>query len=172
MLKGSVFLLWPLLLLLGACGLGGPLREDRAASGYNMETLPASRWKAEVRNPSGADSVFENPVSKSVLAVNSVCERYPAARLESLAKQLTSPLSEVQLLTQEKRLLDGRESLWTRVKAKLDGVPVESLLVVVRKDNCIFDFQIHARDTLPVEDEKDFSRFVNSFRYSQPGPKP
>ncbi len=36
--------------------------------------------------------------------------------------------------------LDGREALRSRYLARLDGVPVELELVVLKKDNCVFDF--------------------------------
>lgn len=151
---------------LTACGMGGPMREDKSATGYRTGNLPLDRW-TKTSNDSGADQVYNNPQTASVLAVTSLCERYAEARLESLAKQLMSPLSAIEIIKQERKALDGREALWSRVHGKLDGVPVESLFVVYRKNNCVFDFQLHARDALPPADEDDFVKFVQNFRFAE-----
>ena len=48
--------------------------------------------------------------------------------------------TERQELSQQLVPLDGREALRSRHTAKLDGVPVELELVVLKKDGCVFDF--------------------------------
>jgi hypothetical protein len=40
--------------------------------------------------------------------------------------------------------LDGREALRSHVVAKLDGVPRELLLTVMKKDGCVYDFALVA----------------------------
>ena len=36
--------------------------------------------------------------------------------------------------------MDGREALRTHLLAKLDGVPREILLQILKKDDCVYDF--------------------------------
>jgi hypothetical protein len=48
--------------------------------------------------------------------------------------------TEREELSQQLLPLDGREALRSRHTAKLDGVPVELELVVLKKDGCVFDF--------------------------------
>ena len=125
--------------LLVGCGIGGPLREDKSAVGYQLGSLAAERWTRQAKSESGADTVFDSQKNGSIIALQSVCDRYPNASLESLMKQMLSPLSDREVISESKRSLDGRDSLWTRVRGSLDGVPVESQLVVYRKNNCIFE---------------------------------
>jgi hypothetical protein len=45
-----------------------------------------------------------------------------------------------QTVSQSRGTLDGREALRTQLAARLDGVPVELVLVVMKKDGCVYDF--------------------------------
>lgn len=61
--------------------------------------------------------------------------------------------------------MDGREAQRTHLVAKLDGVPRELLLVVMKKDDCVYDFALVAppgeRFTRALP---DFERLIASFR--------
>ena len=43
-------------------------------------------------------------------------------------------------LRSPQRLASQREALRSRYRAKLDGVPVELLFLVLKKDQCVYDF--------------------------------
>jgi len=61
--------------------------------------------------------------------------------------------------------MDGREAQRTHLVAKLDGVPRELLLVVMKKDDCVYDFALVAppgeRFTRALP---DFNQLIASFR--------
>ncbi len=48
--------------------------------------------------------------------------------------------TEPKTLDQQTKMLDGREALFSHSTAKLDGIPRELSLVVMKKDGCIYDF--------------------------------
>jgi hypothetical protein len=52
--------------------------------------------------------------------------------------------TEQEVLSEELVPLDGREALRTHVVAKLDGVPREMVLVVLKKDGCVYDVALVA----------------------------
>lgn len=152
------------LLILAGCSFGGPLREDVGAKNFRLGKLSSS-WQA-LPEKLGADAAFENPRSGAVIAVESLCQRYEDERLSSLTKQLISPFSHVENLSQESGMLDGRESLKTSFRGRLDGVAVESRTIVFRKNRCFFDFLLHSKDKISADDEADFKRFVEAFHYA------
>jgi hypothetical protein len=163
-------LLRPLLsaLLLGvvvaACS-SGPMRVDEKAHGYSYDALPVSRW-AGLEIPASTDRAWQSKKGGGLVALRSVCGRYDHVTLKALTQNLINTIQEPQLASQEGFALAGREALRTVVQGKVDGVPVESVFVVLRKDDCIFDFALTARDSLDAKDREDFEAFVASLRYS------
>jgi hypothetical protein len=69
--------------------------------------------------------------------------------------------------------MDGREALRTHLVARLDGVPRELLLVVMKKDDCIYDFALVAPPGAQFERARpDFERLTSSFRADPRGGAP
>jgi len=153
-------------ILFGACSLSGPLRSDPRAARYEFGKLPAD-WKNQKSSAeeAGPDEFFQNEKTQSLISLNSMCRRYPDSSLETLMKQLFSPLSEVEVLENAKTLLDEREALLKRVKGKLDGVDVEAEFIIMRKNECLFDFSLISRNSITSDDRVDFEKFYRAFRY-------
>jgi hypothetical protein len=86
------------------------------------------------------DVAYFSRNSDHSLAVNSTCKEHEDAPLKVLTNHLLMGFTDREVLDQRLQPLDGREALRTRVVAKLDGVPVELLLVVLKKDDCVYDF--------------------------------
>lgn len=80
--------------------------------------------------------------------------------LESLTHHLFLHFTERQVQSQDKLTLDGRDALRTALLAKLDGVPKHFLVVVIKKDGCVYDFlRIGSDDS----GRDEFERFVRGF---------
>ena len=153
-----------LLLLLVSCSISGPLRVDRNAQNYKFQA-PSSDW--EQRPPlEGADFFFENKKSGATLSVSSICERYEEASLVSLANSALSPLGFYKEKERRSLTVDGREALGVYVESKLDGVAVEVELVVMRKNDCLFDFSLQSAPKISNSERKEFLKSLESFRYS------
>jgi hypothetical protein len=71
--------------------------------------------------------------------------------------------TERSLIEQETRELDGRESLRSHYRAKLDGVPVELLLVVTKKNGCVYDFTYISPVARYSEKLADFEGLLQNF---------
>jgi hypothetical protein len=147
---------------LGACS--GPMRVDEKAEGYSFKELPASRWES-LEIPASTDRAWQSKKGGGFVALRSVCGRYDHVHLKALTQNLVNTIEEPTISSQETFELDGREALRSSVQGKVDGVPVESLFVVFRKDDCIFDFALTARGAASEKDREDFGAFVESFKY-------
>jgi hypothetical protein len=131
-------LLLALLALAPACA--GALRQGTYTEGdtrFRVGPLPPS-W--ELVRLKGNDVAYVSRDSPHSIAVNATCEDHDDPPLDVLTRHLLMGFTERSALAQQTLTLDGREALRTRVTAKLDGVPVELVLVVMKKDGCVYDF--------------------------------
>lgn len=99
---------------------------------------PSDQWRQV--SLAGNDLAFVSNDSGHSIAVNSTCEDYGDPPLSVLVRHLLIGFTDRVQVSQVPGTLDGRESLTAHYTAKLDGVPVELLMVVMKKDGCVFDF--------------------------------
>jgi hypothetical protein len=104
---------------------------------YRVGDAPPG-WR-EVRF-AGNDVAYVANDSPHSLAINATCEDHADPSLQVLTRHLTMGFTENTILSQESETLDGRAALRTHLRARLDGVPVELILVVMKKDGCVYDF--------------------------------
>jgi hypothetical protein len=155
-----------LVILLQACSLSGPLREDPVAQNFSMGPMGIQWVQVEAQNSNGKSFLYyKNPSSGATFFVNSVCERYKDSKLKTLMEQLKAPLSKTEIVSEQEKMLDGRNSLWTRVAGEVDGVRVENLFVVIRKNSCLFDFTLSALKQIEKNDLERFTAWVDGFSY-------
>ena len=88
------------------------------------------------------DLAYASDDGQRLIAANATCKEYEDAPLKVLLRHLLMGFTEAQTLDQQTKMLDGREALFSHSKAKLDGIPRELSLVVMRKDGCIYDFTL------------------------------
>lgn len=89
------------------------------------------------------DLAIRDTRSNAVITTQMTCgKKYDDAPLKSLTRHLWFGLTEVEVLEQAVRPLNGRDALDTTVNAKLDGVPVRLRTLVSKKDGCIYDFTL------------------------------
>ncbi|MGQ0507790.1 MAG: hypothetical protein ACT4TC_21010 [Myxococcaceae bacterium] len=136
-------LAWSLVALAWIIGAGcshSALHDGRFQKGdvrYRVGPLPET-WR-QVRFAEN-DLAFVSKDGPQSIAINSTCEDHADPPLEVLIQHLLVGFTDRQRLDQTEGMLDGRESLTSHFTAKLDGVPMELLLVVMKKDGCIYDF--------------------------------
>ncbi len=151
--------------LLSCSSFTGPVREDHKAQAYDIGSLNAP-WKIQSqKKEDGPDKIFVSEQTGSVIAVNSLCDRYKDSSLRTLTKDLTRSYSDEEFVKQESLYVDEREALKTSVKGKMDGVPMESVYVVLKKNDCLFDFSLHAKDQLTDQERNDFDSFIAGFKF-------
>jgi hypothetical protein len=90
------------------------------------------------------DVAFEQPRLAAIIQVNASCNAGLDVPLEALTRHLLIGFTERELRSQERVPLASREALRTHAVAKLDGVPREMLLHVLKKDGCVYDLSLVA----------------------------
>ena len=80
----------------------------------------------------------------AVIQVNSSCSPNLDIPLEALTNHLLIGFTERSVVEQKRIPMASREALRTHVQAKLDGVAREMVLVVLKKDQCVYDFAVVA----------------------------
>ncbi len=104
---------------------------------YRVGKLP-DHWKQVWLE--GNDVAFSEPGTGRALSVNATCEGHDDPPLPVLTRHLLMGFTERQEVSQQRVPMAGREALRSRYLAKMDGVPVQLELVVLKKDTCVFDF--------------------------------
>lgn len=132
------------LALLAACGSRGQLRGDvyeRKGVSYRVKS-PDGQWSRVTVE--SADVAWRNAELGASLLINSHCQGVQDAPLEALAGHLLIGFTERELVSERKLDLSRREALEREVRAKLDGVPRHLLLLVMKKDGCVYDVVLDA----------------------------
>lgn len=126
--------------------------------------------------PSGARQVdasesllaFQNDAAGSTMAVSARCgvdsDDVP---LRALVGHLFLQLTDREIVSEEEFTLDGRAALITEMSAHLDGVRRHFVVIVLKKDGCVYDFiHIDGGGDRPVlqDSREDFQRMVRGFR--------
>lgn len=92
------------------------------------------------RVDSQGDLAWMHPATHAIVEVDASCDPALDLPLEALARQLVIGFTEVETLSAERFMLDEREALQLQLRAKLDGVPQELSIVVLKKNGCQYDF--------------------------------
>lgn len=110
------------------------------------------------------DLAWHNEQVGAVVQVNATCDPFQDVPLSALTNHLLIGFTDREFRSSEAVPLDGREALRSRVVARLDGVPRELLLYVMKKDQCTYDFALVAPPGESYrEAEPEFERMVAGF---------
>ncbi len=91
------------------------------------------------------DLAFRHEGHGAIVQVNASCDPALDIPLEALTNHLLIGFTEREDVEPQERVpMDEREALRTHLRAKLDGVPRELLLHVLKKDGCVYDFALVA----------------------------
>lgn len=127
------------------CGGSGELRNGVYRDGearYRIGDL-GSDWRAmEVGGQN--DLAYHDAQLGAIVQVNATCDPASDVPLSSLTNHLLFGFTDREYQSQEVIPMDEREALRTHVVAKLDGVPRELLLFVLKKNRCVYDFALIA----------------------------
>ncbi|MBK9260331.1 MAG: hypothetical protein IPM54_10890 [Polyangiaceae bacterium] len=83
--------------------------------------------------------------------------------LRSLVQHLFLQFTEREVVLEETVPFDGREAMHTVVVAKLDGVPKQFDVWVMKKDGCVYDLYYIADPAEFAESVGSFRKFVQGF---------
>lgn len=129
-------------LALSACGGGPHLRgrvyQDDEAH-YRIGELGSGWAPITVQDN---DLAFHNESLGAIVQVNASCDPATDIPLTVLTNHLLAGFTARDIQSEDLIPLDGREALRTHLVASLDGVPRELLIVVLKKNDCIYDFTL------------------------------
>ena len=149
----------------GCSGSSGQLRgsvyRDREAT-YRVGSLSQEWQRLSVEDQN--DLAWSHAASASIVQVNSTCDPASDVPLSTLTNHLLMGFTERDIRDQAIVPMDEREALRTHVVARLDGVPRELLLYVLKKDDCVYDLALLAPVGAPFERSLlEFEPFVAGF---------
>lgn len=140
-------------LCVAACGgagrLSGGVYQDAQAR-YHIGEPAGGFHPLDVEGRT--DLAWADDGHDAVLEVDSRCEPSLDIPLVALTNHLLVGFTEREDVEEQALVpLDGREALRTHVRAKLDGVPREMMMLVMKKDGCVHDFVLVAPPGAPFE---------------------
>jgi hypothetical protein len=116
-----------------------------------------------------ADLAFRDDARSGSVLFDVRCgQRDDDAPLSSLTEHLIMGTTERAFDTQEVVPFDHREAMHTVLRAKLDGVPMQYDIFVMKKDGCLYDIVYVAPPDRYAEGAADFERFARGV-HSPPG---
>lgn len=136
---------------------GGVYQAEHTA--YRLGPLGAG-WQ---RHESDADLAFYDRALDAMIMVNSECPMEHDAPLPVAANTLLIGFTDRQVLAEERVPMLGREALHRRLRARLDGAPLELDLFVLKKDDCLYDLVYLAPPSSAASGAADFARLVSGF---------
>lgn len=126
---------------------------------FRVGNLPAP-WKPKKFGMRAI--VFENPSTGETISVDAFCKRSADdAALAILSDQLFYGFTNQKILSRRLITLDGREALHSVLEGTLDGSRSLFETVVLKKDQCVFDFLRVARPGMGLS--ADFKMFYGDF---------
>ncbi|HRI67695.1 MAG TPA: hypothetical protein PK156_25800 [Polyangium sp.] len=151
------FLVLAFALFVGGCA--GPAFSGSVYRGqgyaFRVPQPPASWKQIDV---DGKALSFVDESNGAIVAASGRCkvdgEDVP---LRSLVQHLFLQFTEREVISEETVPFDGREALHTVVVAKLDGVPKQFDVWVLKKDGCVYDLYL-------IVDPAEFNDAVGPFR--------
>ncbi len=116
-----------------------------------------------------ADLAFRDDSRQGSVLVNVRCGQHDDdAPLSSLTEHLIMGTTERTFETEEVIPFDRREAMHSVMRAKLDGVPMQYDIYVMKKDGCLYDLVYVAPPDNFAEGATDFERFAKGL-HSPPG---
>jgi len=112
---------------------------------------------------SDVDVAWVRDSSGHTLSVSSMCQDYQEASLTALRRQQLVGFTDSERVEEREQMLDGRAALFSRWRAKLDGVPVELGLWTLKKDGCVYDFTYTSPNGAYDEQSQALARVVQGF---------
>ena len=129
---------------------------------YRIGSLPPT-WTS-IRVNQEDDLAWHSTNEGAVMHVASSCDPSLDIPLKALRTHLLIGFTERNIIDEEVIPMDSREALRTHLEAKLDGVPREILLQILKKDGCVYDFGVIAPPGAPYEAAlADFETMLGGF---------
>jgi hypothetical protein len=133
-------------------------------------TQPSHLWQKIPQTP--ADHAWKNPRLHSTIYVKANCGSYFEDRtLGDSILSLTRGLHVSAPINQEEIQIANRKAMFQVMDSSLDGVPLRLGMLVVSKNNCLYDFLLIAPTKYFADGVADFLNTAQSLN-TNPQSKP
>ena len=130
--------------------------------------VPAGWTRIDVQ---GADVAYRDEGREGSALFDVRCnDRDNDAPLAALTEHLIAGTTARDYQRQDTLPFDGREALHTLLGAKLDGVPMQYDIFVMKKDGCVYDLIYVAPPDHFAQGAEGFERFATGLHAASPGP--
>lgn len=130
-----------LVALISGCSTQKSLVIQKRHARYGIGELPQG-W---IRKPfHGAEIYLEHKSKNAAIFINSQCEKLSDGPLEALTSQLLVGIGAYEIITQAPLIIEGREALVSQINVTIDGVKRYLKVMVLRKNQCVFDAVFNA----------------------------
>lgn len=155
--------------LLGFCSSCGMLksRSSIPVKDYNLQIIhPGPPWESGV--PEGADSVFTNSKTHSIIMVNSICKRYQQSELSFLAQNLLSEVSKPEIKMRKERNFHGLDALEIIAVGLFNDKEIKVNTLTAKGENCVYDFILISSNIESFyDDQNSFYKLLNGVTYTE-----
>lgn len=127
---------------------------------YRVAELDQNTWKKV--GFADNDLAWLGP-NGALLAMNATCKDYGDPSLEVLTNHLLMGFTDKQLVERKTFVLDGRDALESTYTAKLDGVPIDISVAVLKKDGCVHDFTYVAPQGKGAQYRAELDKLIDGF---------
>lgn len=159
----GIWLFWGLTTI--GCATTGALENSvyrGVQTSYRIGPL-SSDWTPVTVNHQN-DLAWHNDDKGAVMHVDSDCDPALDIPLTALRSHLLIGFTGREIIEEDVVAMDGREALRTHLEAKLDGVPREILVQILKKDGCVYDFGLVTPPGGPFEESlSDFDALLVGF---------
>ena len=148
-----------------ACATTGTLQGNRYRGEQTSYRIGAvgSDWTLVTVDKQN-DLAWHSVSKSAVMHVDSDCDPALDIPLTALRGHLMIGFTEREVVEEETVPMDGREALRTHLRAKLDGVPRDILLQILKKDDCVYDFGLVTPPGPSFEEAlRDFDQMLAGF---------
>lgn len=156
-------------LVLPACDHAGAFEDGVLRKGdvtVHVGPIPAQWRRVHVE---GADLAFRDDARAASAMFDVRCGRRDGdGPLSALTAQLLMGTTQRDFVSEEVVPFDGREALHTTLRAKLDGVPMQYDIYVMKKDDCVYDLVYVAEPDRFTAGAPDFERFATGLHAASP----
>lgn len=111
-----------------------------------------------------ADLAYENAETGAIISLNSLCRKYTDASLEILTDNLVRGIGSRQVLNRKEVDIDGAKAMDTLFEGEVDKVPLHIRTVVLKKNDCTYDFIYVSIPKREGASGQAFDSFLASFR--------
>lgn len=129
----------------------------------NVSFSAPEDW-AETSSGGESDRAFKLK-SGSTVTLTSSCQAPRSSSLERLTKDLLLGARKVHFIRQEKLIIANTQALFSHVNTTVDDQPFQLLFVVLKKNDCIFDFTLVSPRSITQSEIQEFLQFAKSFNY-------